>query len=150
MNILFICTGNTCRSPIAEAIFNKLNILDHIAHSAGLSITPNSTTSLNAALVLKTDMDIDLTHRKAVQLTAENIKDADLVLTMTCYMKEILNIKFQASKDKVFTLNEYVGIKGDIMDPFGSDIGTYSETLQVIKGRILLLFDKLEEDMRII
>ena len=150
MKILFICTGNTCRSPIAEAIFNKLNILDYIAYSAGLSIAPNSTISLNAGLVLKNDMDIDLIHRKAIQLTAENIIEADLVLTMTSYMKESLNVKFPTSKDKVYTLNEYVGVNGDIIDPYGSNIVTYSETLQVIKSRILLLFDKLKEDMRII
>ena len=150
MNILFVCTGNTCRSPMAEAIFNKLNRLDHIAYSAGLSIVPNSDTSLNAGLALQTDMDIDIKNRKAVQLTAKNIKEADLVLTMTSYMKEVLNIKFPDWKDKLYTLNEYVGVQGDIIDPYGSNLVTYFNTVQVMKSRILLLFDKLKEDMRII
>lgn len=144
MNILFICTGNTCRSPMAEAIFNKLNMLDNIAYSAGLSITPNSATSLNTHLVLKSAMDIDIIDRKAVQLTEGTIEKADLVLTMTVYMKELLNRKFPALKEKVYTLNEYVGVQGDIIDPYGGDLVTYSETLKIIKSRILLLFDKLK------
>jgi protein-tyrosine phosphatase len=150
MNILFICTGNTCRSCMAEAIFNKLNILDNIAYSAGLSISPSSATSLNAGTVLKIAMDIDIMDRKAIQLTDKNMSEADLVLTMTNYMKEILNMNFPASKGKVYTLNEYVGVQGDIIDPYGSDLVTYSETLQVIKNRILLLFDKLKQDICII
>lgn len=150
MCILFICTGNTCRSCMAEAIFNKLNMLDNIAYSAGLSILPNSTTSLNADLVLKSAMNIDIMNRKAVQLTNKNIEEADLILTMTKYMKEILNMNFPVSKGKVYTLNDYVGIQGDIVDPYGRDIVTYSETLQVIKNSILLLFGKLKEDIRII
>ena len=150
MNILFVCTGNTCRSCMAEAIFNKLNMLDNIAYSAGLSITDNSVISLNANLVLKAAMDIDIMDRKAIQITDKKIEEVDLVLTMTNYMKEILNMKFPASKAKIYTLNEYVGVQGDIIDPYGSDVIIYSETLQVIKNRILLLFDKLKEDIRII
>lgn len=150
MNILFICTGNTCRSPMAEAIFNKLNILDNVACSAGLSICTNSIISLNAGLALKASMDIDITDRKAVQLTGRNIEEADLVLTMTNYMKEILIRDFPSSKNKVNSLNEYVGIQGDIMDPYGSNLIIYSETLQVIKNRILLLSDKIKKDICII
>ena len=146
MNILFSCTGNTCRSCMAEAIFNKLNISDNIAFSAGLSIVSNSSTSINAGLALKTLMDIDIINRKAVQLTEKNIDEADLVLTMTNYIKEVLITNFPASKDKIHTLNEYVGAVGDIMDPYGSDLATYSEILQIIKNRILLLFDILKED----
>jgi len=150
MSILFICMGNTCRSCMAESIFNKLNMLDNIAYSAGLSISPNSTTSLNADLVLKSAMNIDIKDRKAVQLTNKNVEEADLILTMTKYMNDILSMNFPASKGKVYTLNEYVGIQGDIVDPYGRDIVTYSETLQVIKNSIVLLFGKLKEDICII
>ena len=150
MNILFICTGNTCRSPMAEALFNKLDILDNIAYSAGLSTCPNSTLSLNAGLALKAAMDIDITDRKALQLTDKNIEEADLVLTMTNYMKEILIRNFHTSKNKVYSLNEYVGVKGDIMDPYGSSLITYFKTLEVLKNRILLLFKKLKQDICII
>ncbi|AOZ73807.1 protein tyrosine phosphatase [Clostridium pasteurianum] len=146
MRILFVCTGNTCRSCMAEAIFNKFcNIEGVLAFSAGLSVVPESITSKNSALLVKENLDMDLASRKAVQLTEEMIEEAELILTMTSYMADIIKNKFKQHKSKVYPLNEYVSLGKDITDPYGGDINIYTNTFNDLKESIELLIKKLQD-----
>ena len=147
MKILFVCTGNTCRSCMAEVIFNSLKKENlHIAFSAGLAAIPQSKTSLNSTLIVKENFGVDISDRRAVKLTEELIKENDLILTMTSYMSDILNRNFPQYKGKIFSLNNYVGIEGDIIDPYGGSVSVYNNTFSELKNSILLLLNKLEED----
>lgn len=149
--ILFVCTGNTCRSCMAEAIFNKFCDIDGvIAESAGMSVIPNSKTSLNSSKVIKEYINIDISNRKAEELTENIIKNADLILSMTEYIKCRLIKSFKHFEDKIFTLNEIVSLKGDIIDPFGGDITIYRSTYKEIENSILLLLKKIKEDIGIV
>lgn len=145
MKILFVCTGNTCRSCMAEAIFNKLSDIEGIeACSAGISIMPGSKTSKNTAILIKENFDLDISQRKAVQLTEESLRKSDLILTMTVYMKELICEAFPQYQNKIYTLNGYVGLEDDVIDPYGGDMRTYKATFDMLNKSVELLLHKLK------
>ena len=150
MNILFVCTGNTCRSCMAEAIFNSIKDDSSLrAFSAGVHIVPKSKTSKNSAKIVFDKLNSDINNRAAVQLTAEHIQNADLILTMTGRIKELLKSSFPQFSDKIDTINTFTGALGDIVDPYGGSIEVYEKTYSSLKKSIVLLLAKLKEDMSI-
>ena len=144
MNILFVFTGNTCRSPMAAAIMNKLaieNDLDIRIESAGLFAKEGEAASPEAVEALK-KYDIDLSDHKSKQLTPELIAQSDLIVTMTQAHKLILQ---DLAADKTRTICELADMEGDIPDPFGGDLKEYEETADKLYIALTQLSDKLAE-----
>jgi protein-tyrosine-phosphatase len=154
LNILFVCTGNTCRSPMAEALFkNMIKDGEFEVRSAGLAAIDGQPASQHVTEVLK-KRDIAHTH-SAKMLDQELIQWADLILTMTFAHKMGILNSYKESHGKVFTLKEYVTeedeleseemLNWDIADPFGGDYELYQACADEIEASLQKLIKKLHK-----
>ncbi|MEZ0536303.1 low molecular weight protein arginine phosphatase [Caldicellulosiruptoraceae bacterium PP1] len=145
MNILFVCTGNTCRSPMAEYLFNykanKLKINNIKAISAGVSAFFPQKASNNTIKVMD-EIGIDISSHISKLINIDMLKNSHLILTMEKHHKDIIIEMFPGTMDKVFTLKEYVLDNKedlDVIDPYGNDLNYY----RICRDEISLLIDKL-------
>ena len=144
MNILFVCTGNTCRSPMAAALFNKIAMeknLDVSIESAGLFATDGESASPEAIVAMK-KYDIDLLLHHAQSINSELLEKSDIILTMTAAHKMVLS---PSAPNKTFTLCEFAGIDNDIDDPFGGDVEEYEECADEIYKALLKVAEKIAD-----
>lgn len=147
MNILFVCTGNTCRSCMAEAIAKKEardKKLDIKISSAGIYAALGQGASANAIEAMR-EMDIDLSCHISTPINEEILNKSDLILTMTLSHKMTLLSKYPSIEGKTHTLMGYIGERGEIDDPFRGDIIVYRRSAAQINGAVKKLFLKLIE-----
>lgn len=149
MHVLFVCTGNTCRSPLAEvllkAALDKAGIRDIVVSSAGISAMPGSPASEGSRAVLQPPED--LSAHMARPVSPDLLCRADLILTMTSSHKDILLDLYPDSEGKVYTLAEYAwGCNKDILDPFGGDFATYSAVRAEIESAVEEVVEKIAGD----
>lgn len=144
MNILFICTGNTCRSPMAEGILKdmakkkglKLNVT-----SAGTFAFDGQEVSRDAVHVMREE-GIDISQHRSRIVHRDLVESADLIFTMSRSHKGELLKKYDFLKDKVYTLKEYAyGREEDVEDPFGRGTSAYRKAKEEIKKALIEAID---------
>ncbi len=147
--IMFVCTGNTCRSSMAEGIMKNLiknSRLENEVYisSSGTGVNISLPASGNAVSALE-ELGIDISGHWSKPITKELIEDSDLILGMTeAHKNHVLKITPKA-KEKTFTLIEYTmgGKKGDIADPYFMDLETYRNIRDEIMKYLELLLAKI-------
>lgn len=147
MNILFVCTGNTCRSSMAQYLMAEMlkkNSIEGInVASAGVAVFAPSSASENAIKAMKHE-GINILSHFSRQIDEDIINDSDVILTMTKRHKQVLNQLFQNYSNKIFTLGEYVRLQKDIADPYGGSLATYFKCRDELKDMLELLITKLK------
>jgi protein-tyrosine-phosphatase len=129
---------------MAAAIMDKIaveNDLDVFIESAGIFAEDGASASDNAIAALA-KFGIDLSHHSAQPVTEDLIKQCDLILTMTKAHKQVLE---QVAKGKVYTLSEFAGGDGDILDPYGGDLEEYEECAQQIYDALVDVAEKIAD-----
>jgi protein-tyrosine-phosphatase len=143
MKIVFVCTGNTCRSPMAAALFRQLKGEDIVVSSAGLSAIPGEPATPEAVQALA-EQGIALEEHRARLLSADLVREADLLLTMTGGHRAQCRRQFPDAADKVFTLGEFAGeATTDVPDPFGLPLEIYRQTAAELERLVRLIILKL-------
>lgn len=151
--IMFVCTGNICRSAMAEKMLMKMLIecgkeKEYLIYSSGV-FAYEGQAATQKAIEAAAEKNVDLTKHRAKNVTDIDTYDMDLILCMTGAHKLQVRHRFPKLFDKVYTLKEYVVYDNgdnkdiDIQDPYGFEIETYRKCINEIESCLKKLLDIL-------
>lgn len=146
-NILIVCTGNTCRSPLAAALLRQKlatrGVQEIAVGSAGTGAWDGVPASEGAYLV-GLEAGIDLSSHRSRLLTADLVGEADLILSMS--RQHLARIAALGGEGKGTLLGEYAGRAGndaEVSDPFGLDLDAYRATFAALDTLLDEVADRL-------
>ena len=134
-SVLFVCTGNTCRSPLAEAIFRAMtqDRTDYLVRSAGVGAYSGQPASRHS-IALARERGLDLSGHRSKALTIDLVEDATHIFALGRGHRVSILQDFPEAEDKLYLLTEFAAddrLRGrDIADPFGGDLEDYRQMMQ--------------------
>src|ERR1700677_4857263 len=148
--ILFICTGNVCRSPMAEGLFRKATGGNHEFRilSAGLGAIGGQPPTSHSVIAMR-ELGIDISSHRSRALTSDLIRQADYIFGMTHGHVDTIGLLYPAAADKTFLLREFDDsvppYEKDIPDPIGSSYDIYVHCREQIEQGIASLLEFMEQ-----
>jgi RpiB/LacA/LacB family sugar-phosphate isomerase len=148
--VLFVCTGNVCRSPMAEGLFRHATRgrADCRAISAGVGALEGQPPSPHAVRALK-ELGIDISQQRSRMLTPELVEQADYIFGMTHSHVDSVNLLFPQAAEKMFLLREFDEtldeFEKDISDPIGGSYETYAYCRDQIEQGIFSMLNFIEQ-----
>jgi len=144
-SVLFVCSGNSCRSPIAKGILEKMFEKKNVfVYSAG-TIAQKGILPSEFAVIAAKKYGADISHHLSSPLTKELINDADLILVMSPKHKDNVIELVPEAKSKTFLLREYAfGINEEVEDPVGAPLAVFEKAAAVINENLI----KVAEDIK--
>jgi protein-tyrosine phosphatase len=150
-NILFVCSGNSCRSPMAEGLM-KIKLPDGYRErvtvgSAGtLGLHGNPATDF--AIHVAGELGADISQHRSQGISEELVKDADIIFAMTPEHQAYLEQAFPEVRDNVFLLKTFDRQPGEefdefIDDPIGATLAVYRECARIINEELERILPRL-------
>jgi protein-tyrosine-phosphatase len=146
MNILFVCTGNICRSPMAEGIMKKslwMAKMKNVAVSSAGTLALDGNKATKEAFMASRDQGVDLSEHRARMIDKEMVERSDMICVMGLEQREAILEEFPEAEKKICFLGKFIdGSEGreEIQDPYGNSIYHYrlcfSEISMAVKGLI--------------
>ncbi len=149
LTILFICTGNVCRSPMAEGLLRHLDggRGRYRARSAGVGAVEGMPPSRNAIIAMR-ELGIDISGQRSRPVTAQLLKEADYVFGMTQGHVDAIALMYPEAVEKTFLLRHFEeeapGFSRDIADPIGAPLDVYRICRDEIQRAIEIMLDHLD------
>lgn len=145
--LVFVCTGNTLLSPIAEAIYcSKAESYMPEAISRGLVVLFEEPISPKVNLLLSKHDIKPAGHEHSIQFAKDEITENTLILTMT-FPEKVQLLENFGELGQVYTLGEFAGIETDVPDPYGAEEEAYERCFEEIYERVDMTILRMEDDL---
>lgn len=138
--ILVVCTGNICRTPMVKALLEReiarVQLADRVSvDSAGTYAMVDAPASAGSVQAM-TDRGLDIAEHEGKQITAELVRQADLILVMEERHRRTIFVTWPQALSKTFLLSEMAGAHADVADPYGMAQAEYDKAADIIESYV--------------